>query len=240
MGERSNRESSIEKASASKHQLKVNDQDYIKIKAFISEYDIGTNSDFLHMVAENLDLLRPAFESDDGDPDNAVSAPVAVSTDDDDASGFPSLLPTASWSLEDRKRFLDIITRDRDEYGYTAPLYIKRAFDEQKLIPYDYNGDPKIKTKFGYYTHRFLDEHPYLIAPDWFCWQAEKEQLHPVIFPEMDDPETDKKVLLEFFKDPVIGTLLFRKAQIEDEKRRKEKQDGEFPPERDGIRIIQK
>ena len=56
----------------------------------------------------------------------------------------------------------------------------------------------------------------------------------------MDDPETDKKVLLEFYKDPVIGTLLFRKVQIEDEKRRKEKQDGEFPPERDGIRIIQK
>ena len=226
MEEISNREASTEKASSPKHQLKVNDEDYRKIKAFISEYGVGTNSDFLHLVAENLDLLRPVFQSDDGDSGKAASTPVTVSTDADDASSFPDILPTSDWTREDRKRFLNIITSNEDKYGTTAASHIIRAFEEQKLIPFDYNGDPKIKTKYGYYTRRFLDEHPYMIAPDWFYWKADWLQFHPVIFPEMDDPETDKKVLDEFFKDPVIGTLLFRKVQIEDEERRKEKQNG--------------
>jgi len=219
--------------------IRIDTADYRIIQSFEENVAGMGNAEFLHVVAEHIELLRPYCPGGTATspvcPGEAATAPMNVYT-----SAFPSLFPTASWSLEDRKRFLDVITRDRDEYGYTAPLHIKRAFDEQKLIPYDYDGDPKIKTKFGYYTRRFLDEHPYLIAPDWFCWQAGKLQLHPVIFPEMDNPETDKKVLLEFYKDPVIGTLLFRKVQIEDEKRRKEKQDGEFPPERDGIRIIQK
>lgn len=226
MEERPNNEISTEKASSPKHQLKVNDEDYRKIKAFISEYGVGTNSDFLHLVAENLDLLRPVFDSDDGDSGNGALAPVTVLTDADDASSFPDILPTSDWTREDRKRFLNIITSNEDKYGHTAPLHIISAFDEQKLIPYDYAGAPKIKTKYGYYTRRFLDEHPYMIAPDWFYWKADRLQFHPVIFPEMDDPETDKKVLDEFFEDPVIGTLLFRKVQIEDEERRKEKQNG--------------
>lgn len=203
--------------------IRIDTVDYKKIQSFEESVNGMGNAEFLHIVAEHLELLRPYCL---GEATTDSVNEYKDTSERDTERDFPDLLPTSTWTREDRKRFLDIIEKEKDKYGSTAPLHIIRAFEEQKLVPYDYNGDPKIKTKFGYYTRRFLDEHPYMIAPDWFYWKADWLQFHPVIFPEMDDPETDKKVLDEYFKDPVIGTLLFRKVQIEDEERRKEKQNG--------------
>ena len=229
----------IRKSAASK-QLKIDDQDYEKIKMFIAEHDIGSNAKFMHLVAENLDLLRALFDGDDRTSDTASPSPSEPKSTGvyfkAEGESFPSVFPTPDWEVEDRKRWYSHIFNNSKKYGVNTAIFVRRAYDERPYLPEDIFGNPKIKTKYGYMTRNYINEHGWLVCPELYPEKTEELKCRNIIFDDMDSPEKEKEILELFPPAPVGGTLQVRRWVRDGGKERAAAlTDNELPVERRGI-----
>ena len=233
----------IKKVAASK-QLKIDDRDYEKIKMFIAEHGIGSNAKFLHLVAENLDLLKTVFRSTDttanSTSDTAPPSPSEPKSAGvyfiDEGESFPSVFPTPDWEVKDRKRWYSHIFNNSKKYGVNTSILVRRAYDERPYLAEDILGNPKIKTKYGYMTRNYINEHGWFVCPELYPEKAEELKCWSIIFEDMDTPEKEREILDMFPPAPVGGTLQVRRWVRDGGKERAAAlTDNELPVERRGI-----
>ncbi len=206
--------------------MKVASEDYKKIQEWMTEKNIGSNSEFLHFVAENLSRLEEASEVS-----TPFTASTAGSTEDlrqgaaegtspdgniptDGRGGnigntdgvlihgkfLPALFPNESWEAEDRRYYFKWVENNLSR-GLRFDL--QKDFDGMRTWKTDYEGNPKEKTPFGYYSKRFLQWHTWPVFPE--LWPNLSKPT--VIFPECEDPEY-QEALRHRYHDPFANTNL--------------------------------
>ena len=228
----------IEKKSK---QFRAYFEDFERIEAFMKRHGLKSTADFMTFVADNLDKLETG--TDDNRTSTSASAPPAPSESKttgvyfiDEGESFPSVFPTPDWDVEDRKRWYSHIFNNSKKYGVNTSILVRRAYDERPYLPEDIIGNPKIRTKFGYMTRNYINEHGWLICPEIYPEKAEEMKLRNIIFYDMDTPEKEREILDMFPPAPVGGTLQVRRWVRDGGKERAAAlTDNELPVERRGI-----
>lgn len=228
----------IEKKSK---QFRAYFEDFERIEAFMKRHGLKSTADFMTFVADNLDKLETGTA--DNRTSTSASAPPAPSESKaagiyfkDEGESFPSVFPTPDWDVEDRKRWYSHIFNNSKKYGVNTAIFVRRAYDERPYLPEDIIGNPKIRTKFGYMTRNYINEHGWLICPEIYPEKAEEMKLRNIIFYDMDTPEKEREILDMFPPAPVGGTLQVRRWVRDGGKERAAAlTDNELPVERRGI-----
>ena len=197
--------------------FRVYPEDHEKIAGFMAEKDIGSNSEFMHFIAENLSRIGtdPTEASDapteppdgNGGNENLRQGATEGTSPDGSADGvlihgkfYPTLFPDETWEPEDRRYYFDWI------YDNMKPrLYydLVDVFNGMRIWKTDHEGNPKEKTPYGYFTNKYLMWHTWPVYPE--LWPNLPSQ--EVIFPECQDPEY-QKALRQRHHDPFANTEL--------------------------------
>ena len=213
-------------------------EDFERIEAFMKRHGLKSTADFMTFVADNLDKLET-----DSAADQTASAPPALSESKltgvyfkAEGESFPSVFPTPDWEVEDRKRWYSHIFNNSKKYGVNTSILVRRAYDERPFLSEDIFGNPKIKTKYGYMTRNYINEHGWFVCPEIYPEKADELKYRNIIFDDMDTPEKEREILDMFPPAPVGGTLQVRRWVRDGGKERAAAlTDNELPVERRGI-----
>lgn len=201
--------------------MKVASEDYKKIQEIMAENNFNSNVEFLHFVAENFSQIvsnapTEGIAPTDGNGEvnlvnhvNRQGGEVAAegTSPDGNTDGvlihgkfLPALFPNESWEAEDRRYYFKWVENNLSR-GLRFDL--QKDFDGMRTWKTDYEGNPKEKTPFGYYSKRFLQWHTWPVFPE--LWPNLSKPT--VIFPECEDPEY-QEALRHRYHDPFANTNL--------------------------------
>ena len=193
-------------------QFRVYPEDHEKIAGFMAENEIGSNSEFMHFIAENLFRIEAAAPTEASDaptepPDGNGGNEDLRQGDDGNTDGvlihgkfLPTLFPNESWEAEDRRYYFKWV---ENNLSRGLRFVLQKDFDGMRTWKTDYEGNPKEKTPFGYYSKRFLQWHTWPVFPE--LWPNLSKPT--VIFPECEDPEY-QEALRHRYHDPFANTNL--------------------------------
>ena len=216
--------------------FRVYEDDFNQIKEFMETEGIESNSDFMHLVAENLNKLVKK----DSEPDekikqeeeekyqptenlmmtsslkksnfklvDAVSNLVEVFNDrmdklegknkysdvpvpeiktdidgvyiDTDRISFPGIFPDKTWEVEDRIRYFSLAEK---KFNWLQYWFMKQVFDADWEYEFNFKGDKKPYTKYGYINAYILSHVGSLYDPTDKMFRDMPEP--PVLYPDAD------------------------------------------------------
>ena len=175
-------------------QFEVYPEDYEKIKSFMVENNLDSDSESTHFIAEHLSMIEKIIAPDGGEgaaPDTKDAPTDGGTPTDGDAETipddakyglivngkfYPTLFPDPSWEQEGRHSYFDWF----DKYMKVGLRYnLQQVFDGVRRWTIDHNGEAKEKTPYGYFSEDYLIWHTWPVWPELWPNIPKQEILYP-------------------------------------------------------------